>query len=123
MITDILDDTTYSSRGNSEPLSNNGLLAEGSLGKDLLFNGIWDMVPVPHVCQRRQAAMRDSETTRAESNEPMGDGTTGCRGRLSDDVDLRPIADSKIFVYMSGINKKNATYFFENRSIVLQRAV
>jgi len=53
----------------------------------------------------------------------MDDGTTECRGRLSDDVDLRPIADSKIFVYMSGINKKNATYFFENRSIVLQRAV
>ena len=49
MITDTLDNTTHSSGGNYKPLSNNVFLVEGSLEKDLLLCGIWDVVPVSHV--------------------------------------------------------------------------
>ena len=48
----------------------------------------------------------------------------GCGRRLSHNPDLRRIAGSKIFVYMSRYEQKNPIlFFFEKRSIVLQFAV
>ena len=55
-----------------------------------------------------------------------GRWTTGQRGaggrRLSDDFDLRPIADSNLCLHVR-YKQKNVTYFFENRSIILRRTV
>jgi hypothetical protein len=50
-------------------------------------------------------------------NRHMGGGTrdegmTGCDRRLSHDPDLRRIAGSKIFVYMSRYEQKNPILFF-----------
>ena len=48
MIVEVLDDATYSSGGDPEPLSNDVLSMKGGLCEDMLFGNIWDVVPVPH---------------------------------------------------------------------------
>ena len=48
MIIEVLDNAMHSPGGDPKPLSNDVLLIKDRLGKDLLLDGIWDVVPVPH---------------------------------------------------------------------------
>lgn len=40
---------TYSSRSNSEPLSDGILSVGGVLDEDMLLGDVWDVIPVSHV--------------------------------------------------------------------------
>ena len=51
---EVLGDAMDSPGGDPKPLSNDVLWIKGRLGEDVLFDGSWDVIPVPHERWRRK---------------------------------------------------------------------